>query len=102
MLIMDYPYIRGEDLPDYWQKSTWNLLHAYIYARNQRLIYEYPGDGIQTILRLQSQFANMNFADQSIYHRLFHKVVHKGSCSEISYIKRFQNAKTLGIVIGNS
>ena len=47
MLIMDYPSIRGEYLPDNDKKSTWNLLHAYIDENRQRLIDEYPGYGVQ-------------------------------------------------------
>ena len=39
MLLMEYPYIRWEHFPDYAKNSTWNLLHAYIDAHNQILIY---------------------------------------------------------------
>ena len=63
MLLMDYISIRGEDLPDYAKKATWNLLHAYIYANDQILIHERPGDVVQDISRLQSQCVNMNFYD---------------------------------------
>ena len=48
---MDYPYIRGEDFPDYAKKSTWSLLYAYIDVHSQILIYEYTGDGVQSITR---------------------------------------------------
>ena len=51
MLLMDYPSIRGEYSPDYSEKATWNLLHSYIDANSQRLIDEYPGDGVQAITR---------------------------------------------------
>ena len=34
-MTMEYPYIRGENLPDYAKQSAWNLLHAYIYAHNK-------------------------------------------------------------------
>ena len=34
MLVTNYPSIRGEELPDYDEKSTWNLLHAYIDVYN--------------------------------------------------------------------
>ena len=44
----------------------------------------------------------MTFADQSIYNRMFHKVVHKGGGWEINYIKIFQNDKALGISVENS
>ena len=35
MLIADYPFIRGEEIPDYAKKATCNLLHVYIYAHSQ-------------------------------------------------------------------
>ena len=73
MLRMDYPSIRGGVLPDYAKNSTWNLLNAYIYSHSQRLIDEYPGDGVQYISRLQYQCANMTFSDQSRYNRFFSK-----------------------------
>ena len=34
MLLMDYPLIRGKDLPDYAKKSTLNLFHEYIDAHS--------------------------------------------------------------------
>ena len=49
MLLMDYPYIRGEDFPYYAKKSTWSLLHSYIDTHTQILIDKYPGDGVQYI-----------------------------------------------------
>ena len=48
MLLMDYPSTRGEALPDYTKNTIWNLLHAYIDAHSQILIYKYPVDGLQT------------------------------------------------------
>ena len=59
MLLMDYPYIREEELSDYAKKGTWNLLHAYIDVHIQILIYEYPGYGVQAISILQYQYENM-------------------------------------------
>ena len=53
MFLIDYPSIRGEDLPDYAKKATWNILHTYIYAHNQILIDEYSGDGVHAISRLK-------------------------------------------------
>ena len=50
---MDYLSIRGEDLPDYDKKSTWNILYAYIYAHSQRLIDKYPVYGVKYTSRLQ-------------------------------------------------
>ena len=102
MLRMDYPSIRGGGLPDYDKKATWNLLNAYIYSNIKILIYEYPGDGVQSISRLQYQCANMAFSDQSRYSRLFQRVISKGRESEINYIKRFHNAKALAISVVNS
>ena len=40
-MLMEYPSIIGEDLPDYDDTATWNLLHASIYAHSQRLMDEY-------------------------------------------------------------
>ena len=102
MLLMEYPSIRGEDLPDYAKKYTCNLLHAYIDANSQGLINEYPVDGYQAISRLQSKCANINFYNQSIYNRIFHQVINQGGESEINYINIFQNAKALEISVGNS
>ena len=65
MLIMEYPSIRGEDIPDYAKRVIFNLLHSYIDAHDQILIDEYPGDGVQSFSRLQSQCANMVFSDKA-------------------------------------
>ena len=89
MFVMEYPYIEGEGMPDYRKQATWNLLHEYIYAHRQILIYEYPGDVAEAITRLKYQCANMTFAGKSIYNRQFHQVVHKGGESKTNHIKRF-------------
>ena len=99
---MDYPSIRGDDLKSYAKRSTWNLLHAYIDAHSQRLLYEYPGGVVQAITTFQSQCENMNFVDKSRYNRLFRKVLQKGGESEINYINIFKNAKYLAISVVNS
>ena len=52
MLLMDYPYIKGGYLSDYYKNATWKLLHAYIYAHRQKLIDELSGDVVQAISRL--------------------------------------------------
>ena len=49
MLLMDYPSIGGEDFPDYSKKDIYKLSYSNINAYSQRLIDEYPGDGVQTI-----------------------------------------------------
>ena len=99
---MDYPSIRGEELPDYARKATWNLLDAYIDAHSQILIDEFTGDGVQDISIFQSQCAKMTFIDQCRYNKLFQKALHKGGESAIKYIKIFQNYKALAISVGNS
>ena len=55
MLLMDYPSIKIKYSPDYAKEATWDLLHKYIDANSQRLINEYPGDGLQAISIVQSQ-----------------------------------------------
>ena len=73
MFLIDYPSIRGEDLPDYSKKATWNLLHTYIDAHSQRLIDEYTGDGVHAISRLKYQCANMTFSEKSDIIDCFNK-----------------------------
>ena len=101
MFLMDYPSIRGKDFLYYAKKATWDLLHGYVDAHSQRLIDEYPGDGVQVITIFQFQCANMTFSDKSRYNILFQKVMHKGEDSEINYIKIFQHYKALVILVGN-
>ena len=62
----------------YAKKATWNFLRSYIYSHSQRLIGEFPGDGVQDISIFQSQCENMIFDDQSIYNRMFQRLVQKG------------------------
>ena len=42
MLLMDYPFIRKEKIPDYDKKDTWNLLHYYMDEKIQIIIDEFP------------------------------------------------------------
>ena len=44
----------------------------------------------------------MTFADKSRYARTFKQVTHKGGESAINYIKIFQNAHALSVLVGNS
>ena len=76
MLLMEYLFMRGEEIPDYAKNSIWNLLHAYIDAYSQILIDEFPGDGVQAISIFSPQCANITLSCQSRYIRIFHKVVH--------------------------
>ena len=66
------------------------------------MIYEFPGDGVKLISKLQSHFANMNFYDKSRYYRFPHKVTHKRGDSEMNYIKIFQNSQVLSVSVGNN
>ena len=43
----------------------------------------------------------MTFVDKSRYKRTFQQVTHKGGESAINYIKRFQNAHALSVLVGN-
>ena len=44
----------------------------------------------------------MTFADKSRYDITFQHVTHEGGKSSINYIKRFQNAQSLSVSVGNS
>ena len=55
-----------------------NLLHGNIDVHSGRSISELPGYGVKFISKLQSNSANMNFYEKSIYDRIFHQVTHKG------------------------
>ena len=46
MLLMDYPSIRGEGLPDCAHTSKWEIFYSYIDAHSQILIDEYPVDEV--------------------------------------------------------
>ena len=99
MLLMDYPSIRGEYLPDYAKKSTCNILHAYMDTNSKKLIDKHTEYEVQEISRFQPQCAKINFYDQSRYNRLFQQIIQKGKDSEINYIKIFKNDKALEILV---
>ena len=44
----------------------------------------------------------MTFSDKSRYYRTFQQVTRKGGESAINYIKRFQNAHSLSVLVGHS
>ena len=73
MLLMNYPYIGGEQLFYHSKKATWNLFYAYIDAHSQRSIDEFPGDGVQAISIFQYQCENMTFSEQIVCNRIFSK-----------------------------
>ena len=84
------------------KKAIRHLLHANIDVHSIRLIAEFPKDGIKCIENLQSHCANMTFADKSRYDRTFQQATHQGEEYAINYIKRFQNAHALSVLVGNS
>ena len=49
MLLMDHPSIRGQEITDYAQKATCNILHTYIDAHIKISFDECTGDGVQAI-----------------------------------------------------
>ena len=86
MFLMYYTSIRGEELQYYSKNATWNILYAYIDAHSQRLFYEHPGDGVQSISILVSQCENMTFSDQIRCNIIFNKLVNKVEESSINFI----------------
>ena len=72
-------------------------MHANIDVHSRRFIAEFPKDGIKCIEKLQSNFANMTFADKSRYDRTFQQVTHKRGELAINYIKSFQNAHAMSV-----
>ena len=102
-VLLDYPKIGEDDIiEDFAKNAIRNILHANIDVHSRRLIAEFPRDGINCIEILQSHCANMTFADKSRYDRTFKQVTLKGWGSAINYIKRFQNARALSVLVGNS
>ena len=77
-------------------------MHANIDLHSRRLIAESPKYGIKYIEKLQSHCANMTFADKSTNDRTFQQVTYKGGEYVINYIKMFQNAHDLSVLVGNS
>ena len=77
-------------------------MHANIDVHSRRLIAEFPKYGVKCIEQLQSHCENMTFADKSIYGRTFQQVTHKGGESAINYIKIFQDAHALSVLVINS
>ena len=102
-VLLDYPKIGGDDIiEDFAKQAIRNLLHANINVHGRILIAEFPRDGIKCIEKLKSHCANMTFTDKSRYDRTFQQVTHKLGESAISYIKIFQNARALSVLVENS
>ena len=51
MLLIDYPSIRWEEIPDYYKKAIWKRLREYIDAHSQILVDECPGYEVKYISR---------------------------------------------------
>ena len=100
MVLVEYPTIGSENKKYHVKKEIRNILYENIDIHSRRLITEFPGDRVKCISKLQSYCTNMNFANKSIYDRLFQQVTHKVVESSINYIKVFQNAQDLSVSVG--
>ena len=60
-VILDYPTMGGKDKKYDVKKEIRNRLHSNIDVHSIRLIYEFPGDGVKFICKLQSNCENMDF-----------------------------------------
>ena len=76
-VLIGYPRIGGGGIKGFVKKAIMNILHANIDVQSRRLMDEFPVDVIKCIKKFQSHFANMTFADKSIYDRIFQQVTHK-------------------------
>ena len=77
-------------------------MYSNIDVHSRRLIAEFPGHGMKCIEKLQSNCANMTFADKNRYDRIFQKVTHKEGESAMNYIKIFENEQALSVSVGNT
>ena len=76
-VLLDYPKIGGEDIKDFAQTSIMNLLYSNINVHSRSLIYEFLGNAVKYISKLQSHCANMTFSDRIRYAIIFQQVTHK-------------------------
>ena len=76
-------------------------MRANIDGHRTILISEFPVDGIRCAEKLQSHCANMTFAENSRYDRIFQQVTHKGGESAMNFIKRFQNSENSIVSVEN-
>ena len=79
-----------------------NIQNEKIDSHSRKFIYEFPGDGVKFISKLQSHCANMTLYEKSRYNRLLQEVTHKGGVSSMSYIKISQNTQALLVPEGRS
>ena len=101
MVLVDYPDTGGEDIKYRVKKTMRNLIHKNVGVHSKNLIYEFPGDGVKFISKLQYHCENTTFAYKSIYDRLLKQVTHEVVKSEINDIKIFQNAQALSVSVAN-
>ena len=100
-VFLDYPNIWGDDTEDCSKKAIRNILHANIDIHSRILIADLPIYGIKCIEKLQSQCANMTYADKRRYDRTFQQFTRKGGESAMHQFKIFQKAHALSISVGN-
>ena len=72
-VLLDYPKIGGENIKDIVKKAIRNILHSKIDVHRRILMAELPGYGVKCFEKLQSQCANMNFANKRRYDRVLNK-----------------------------
>ena len=85
-VLIGYPRIGGGGIKGFVKKAIMNILHANIDVQSRRLMDEFPVDVIKCIKKFQSHFANMTFADKSIYDSIFQQVTHKGGESAREFL----------------
>ena len=77
-------------------------MHANIDVHIRRLIAEFPGYRVKCIEKIQQHFANMNSAEKVGMTGFFNKSNIKEGETAMNYIKRFQNAHALSVLVGNN
>ena len=70
--------IGGDDIEDDVKQAVRNLFHENIDVHSRILIDEFQMDGINSIKKLQSYFANMTFSEKSRHDRNFLQVTNRG------------------------
>ena len=89
-VIIDYLKIGWYNIEDYAKKAIRNLLHANIYVHSIRLISESPMDGIKCIEKLQSNCANMTFAEKLDITGIFNRSQIKEGNMQLITLKYFR------------
>ena len=100
-VLIDYPTIEEENIKQCVNKAIRSLLYANIDVHSRRLIADFSAYGVKCISKIQYHCANMNLSNKRRYDRLFKKVSYIRGKSTMNYIKRFQNAQDLSVLLGN-